>query len=45
MIGKTIDRAALTALGAAGLYLFFLNAGLEIPGSAALALVCMALLR
>lgn len=45
MIGKTIDRAALTALGAAGLYLFFLNAGLGIPGSAALALVCMALLR
>ena len=31
MIGKWIDRAALTALGAAGFYLFFLNAGSAIP--------------
>ena len=45
MIGKTIDRAVLTALGAAGLYLFFLNAGLGIVGSCALTFVCMALLR
>lgn len=45
MIGNMIDRAALTALGAAGFYLFFLNAGLGIVGSCALAFVCMVLLR
>ena len=45
MIGKWIDRAALTALGAAGFYLFFLNAGLGIYASCALAFVCMVLLR
>ncbi len=44
MAGRWIDRITLTALGAAGLYLFFLNAGLSIPLSGALSLICMALL-
>ena len=45
MIGRLIDKAALTLLLTAGLYLFFLNAGLGIPISFALTLVCMALGR
>ena len=45
MIGRTIDRAALTLLLTAGLYLFFLNAGLGIPASCALTLLCAALAR
>ena len=45
MIGRTIDRAALTLLLTAGLYLFFLNAGLGIPISCALTLLCAALAR
>lgn len=40
MIGKMIDRAAFSLLGTAGLYLFFLNAGLGVVGSGALALLC-----
>ena len=45
MIGKMIDGAALTALGAAGFYLFFLNAGLGIVGSCALAFISVILSR
>lgn len=45
MIGKTIDRAALTLLGTMGLYLYFLNAGIGIAGSCALAFVCASLAR
>ena len=45
MIGRMIDRVALTALGVVGLYLFFLNAGLGIIASVALTFVCMVLLR
>ena len=45
MIGRWIDRAALTILGVTGLYLFFLNAGFSIPLSAVLAFACAALER
>ena len=45
MIGRRIDRAALTALCTAALYGFFLNAGTGIIASAMLTFVCMALLR
>lgn len=44
-MGRSIDRAALTAIGAAGFYLFFLNAGASIPFSCALAFACMAIAR
>ena len=44
MIGRGIDRVALAALGAAGLYLFFLNAGFGIPLSASLCFSGMALI-
>lgn len=37
MIGRWIDRIALTALGAAGFYLFYLNAGFGVPLSVATA--------
>lgn len=40
-----IDRAALTALGAAGFYLVFLRAGTGIPAGALLAFVATALAR
>ena len=45
MTGKMIDRAALTALGVAGLYGFFLNAGLGVAASGALAFACAVLAR
>lgn len=45
MIGRWIDRAALMALGATALYLFFLNAGAGIPLSMASAFICAALGR
>ena len=44
-MGNRIDRAALLILGAAGLYLFFLNAWHSIPLACAAAFVCGALLR
>ena len=43
--GKAIDRWALTALCAVGVYLFYLNAGLAIPVSAVLGFATVALLR
>lgn len=45
MTGKKIDRAAFTALGAAGLYAIFLNMGMGIPACCALAFIGMALAR
>ncbi len=45
MIGRMIDRAALTLLLTAGLYLFLLNAGFGIPMSCALTFVLAALAR
>ena len=44
-MGRIIDRIALTALGAAALYLYFLNSGLGIAASIALALFCAGLGR
>lgn len=45
MIGSLIDRAALTALGAAGLYAAFLRAGAGIPASGVMTFVCAILMR
>lgn len=45
MLGKRIDRAALTALGATGYYAAFMGAGAGIPLSGALAFGAMALTR
>ena len=44
-MGEIIDHAALSAVGAAGYYLFFLNAWGNIPLACALAFVCTALSR
>lgn len=44
-MGRVIDRFVLSALAAAGLYLFFLNAWGSIPLACALAFVCAALGR
>lgn len=45
LLGKIIDLIVFTALGTAGLYLFFLNAWGSIPLAAALAFLCVALVR
>lgn len=45
MLGRWIDKITLTLLGAAGMYLLFLNAGFGIPMSAGLAFAGMALAR
>ena len=45
MIGRLLDRVTLTGIGAAGFYLFFLNAGAPIPVSCLLAFLCMAAAR
>lgn len=45
MLGKMIDRLALTALGAAGLYCFYLYSGFGVPLSGVLAFVSVALIK
>lgn len=45
MLGRRIDRAALTILGTAGLYRFFLRINFGIVASCALTFVCAALAR
>ena len=42
-MGEIIDHAALSAFGAAGYYLFFLNAWGSVPLACAAAFACCAL--